>query len=255
MLSLEDKKKTITSLELLEQINFFRWKEGNKTPLRHDNLRAIIKDEFEEEILSLKIQEKPISSNGGRPIKVYILTYEQGKQVLMRESKFVRKAVIEYIQKLERSLDYLQNKEMKLLQRENKLLEKENEVLTLQNNLLKEQNREIEESPLKIKVRPREKKLPVIATKKGLIKRIAQNDPSYFSDNVSYEELYTAFERKFRIDLSHIPKVRRKLQNKSHYIERELKMLDEFLEVAIELYPKGFEKVKELYNTDFRELL
>ena len=255
MLSLEGKRETITSLELLEQINFFRWKEGSKTELGHNDLLKIIRDEFEEEISLGKISQSTYTNNRGREYPLYILTYEQGKQVLMRESKFVRKAVIGYIQKLERSLDYLQNKEMKLLQRENKLLEKENEVLTLQNKILKEQNSETEESPLKIKFAPIVRKLPVIATKKGLIKRIAQNDPSYFTDNASYEELYTAFERKFRIDLSHIPKVRRKLQNKSHYIERELKMLDEFLQVAIELYPKGFEKVKELYNTDFRELL
>ena len=47
-------KNTITSLELLEQINFFRKKEGNKKPLRHDNLLNIIRDEFEEEIRDLK---------------------------------------------------------------------------------------------------------------------------------------------------------------------------------------------------------
>ena len=103
-------KETITSLELLEEINLFREEESKSNPLnerkllRHDTLRSIIKDEFEEEILSQDILEKSISSNGGRPTSVYILSLGQAKQVLVRESKFVRKAVICYIDKLEKSL-------------------------------------------------------------------------------------------------------------------------------------------------------
>ena len=102
--------ESITSLELLEEINIFREEESKSNPLnerkllRHDTLRSIIKDEFEEEILSQDILEKSISSNGGRPTSVYILSLGQAKQVLVRESKFVRKAVICYIDKLEKSL-------------------------------------------------------------------------------------------------------------------------------------------------------
>ena len=102
--------ETITSLELLEEINLFREEESKSNPLnerkllRHDTLRSIIKDEFEEEILSQNILEKSISSNGGRPTSIYILSLGQAKQVLVRESKFVRKAVICYIDKLEKSL-------------------------------------------------------------------------------------------------------------------------------------------------------
>lgn len=97
-------KNEITSLELLNQINIFRKQEGNRTDLRHDTLRDIIRDEFEEEILSQKILEKSISSNGGRPTKIFLLTFNQAKQVLVRESKFVRRAIIQYIEKLEKSL-------------------------------------------------------------------------------------------------------------------------------------------------------
>ena len=103
-------KETITSLELLEEINLFREEESKSNHLnerkllRHDTLRSIIKDEFEEEILSQDILEKSVSSNGGRPTSVYILSLGQAKQVLVRESKFVRKAVICYIDKLEKSL-------------------------------------------------------------------------------------------------------------------------------------------------------
>ncbi|MGL5426394.1 MAG: phage antirepressor KilAC domain-containing protein [Cetobacterium sp.] len=105
LIKIENKNGIINSLELLEQINFFRKQESDKTELRHDNLRSIIKDEFEEEILSLKIQEKPINSNGGRPSMAYELTPSQAKQVLVRESKFVRKAVIKMLEELEQKVN------------------------------------------------------------------------------------------------------------------------------------------------------
>lgn len=97
-------KETITTLELVEQINIFRKEEGSRVELRHDTLRNIVRDEFEEEILSQNILGKSISSNGGRSSKVFILTLNQAKQVLMRESKFVRKHMIKYIEELENKL-------------------------------------------------------------------------------------------------------------------------------------------------------
>lgn len=112
-------KNTITSLELLKQINLFRKEEGNRTELRHDTLRDIIKDEFEEEVLSQNILEKSISSNGGRPIKIFELTTAQAKQVLVRESKFVRKRVIHYIEELENRLKAVTYKPMSEAQKRN----------------------------------------------------------------------------------------------------------------------------------------
>lgn len=101
-------KDTITSLELLEQINFFREQEGKKKELRHDNLLKIIRNEFDEEIHALKIQEMyqdvEIGNGATRKSPFYILAYNQAKQVLMRESKYVRKAVIKYIEHLEKQL-------------------------------------------------------------------------------------------------------------------------------------------------------
>lgn len=98
------RKETITSLELLEQINFFRKQEENKTELRHDTLLGIIRDEFEEEISLQKILESTYKNDRGREYPMFILGLNQSKQVLMRESKFVRKAVINYIEKLELEL-------------------------------------------------------------------------------------------------------------------------------------------------------
>ena len=40
-------KDTITSLELVDQINFFRKEEGKKTETQHKTLLEIIRNEFE----------------------------------------------------------------------------------------------------------------------------------------------------------------------------------------------------------------
>ncbi len=95
-------KENMTSLELLEQINLFRKKEGNKKELRHFDLLNIIRNEFEEEITDRKISVSEYKDKTGRKLPMFILTLSQAKQVLVRESKYVRRAVIEYIEKLEK---------------------------------------------------------------------------------------------------------------------------------------------------------
>lgn len=115
-----ENKKTITSLELLEQINFFRKKEGNKTELRHDTLLNIIRDEFEEEIGVQKILETHyIHPQNKQKYPMFELTTTQAKQVLVRESKFVRKAVIHYIEELENKLKTVSYKPMSEAQKRN----------------------------------------------------------------------------------------------------------------------------------------
>ena len=111
-------KETITSKELLEQVNFFREKEyefkakngtlteaekkrGKFVELEHYDLLKIIRDEFEEEIGTGKISVSDYKDSSGKKNTMFILTLKQAKQVLLRESKFVRKAIIEYIEKLE----------------------------------------------------------------------------------------------------------------------------------------------------------
>lgn len=97
-------KDTITSLELLEQINIFRKEEGRKTELQHKDLLKVIRDEFEEEINERKISPVEYVDKKGEKRPMYSLTLNQAKQVLVRESKYVRKAVILYIEKLENAL-------------------------------------------------------------------------------------------------------------------------------------------------------
>lgn len=103
---LTTKDLKFTSLEILEQINFFRSQESRKE-LRHDTLLGIIRDEFEEEISLQKLLESEYENERGRKYPMFILTNNQAKQILLRESKFVRKAVIKYIENLENELEIL----------------------------------------------------------------------------------------------------------------------------------------------------
>lgn len=97
-------KDSITTLDLLKQINVFREKEGNRSELKHYDLLKIIRDEFEEEINEGKISVVDYKDKKGELRPMYILTYNQAKQILVRESKFVRKAMIRYIEELEKQL-------------------------------------------------------------------------------------------------------------------------------------------------------
>ena len=125
-------KNDMTSLELLEQVNLFRKEEykeklkngtlteaekekGKFTELRHDTLLDIIRDEFDEEISLQKILESTYKNSRGKEYPMFILTLNQAKQVLLRESKYVRRAVIQYIEKLEQYIKELPEKEKVLM--------------------------------------------------------------------------------------------------------------------------------------------
>ena len=132
------KKKTICSLEILEQINFFRGQEGNRIGLRHDNLLQVIRDEFEEEIGLLKIQETHyIHPQNKQKYPMFELTPVQARQILLRESKFVRRAVIHYIDKLENEVQELRVKEFQRLLADN-------QRMLLENKEIKDRNEELE---------------------------------------------------------------------------------------------------------------
>ena len=114
-------KNQITSLELLEQVNLFRKEEykeklkngtltkaeakrGKFVELEHKTLLDIIRDEFDEEITEQKILPSTYKDTTGRKLPMFILTLSQAKQVLLRESKFVRRAIIHYIEVLEQAI-------------------------------------------------------------------------------------------------------------------------------------------------------
>ena len=94
-------RKTITSLELVEQINLFRKEEGKETELQHKTMLAIIRDEFEEEINEQKILPVEYKDKKGEKRPMFELTIAQGKQVLLRESKFVRRHVVAWLERFE----------------------------------------------------------------------------------------------------------------------------------------------------------
>lgn len=119
-------KNSITSLELVEQINIFRKKENRKTVLLHKDLLKIIRDEFEEELQKGKISplfyEAKIGNGGKKKQPMISLTLSQAKQVLVRESKFVRRAIIQYIEKLEQTLNETKQEVKKEIKVEQKKL-------------------------------------------------------------------------------------------------------------------------------------
>lgn len=138
-------KESINSKELLKQINIFREmeykeKEANNTlteaqkkrgkfvKLGHDTLLKIIKKEFNlkidlenifemlkdrQNILPMFIDGIFISTykdSYDREQIMFILTIDQAKQVLLRESRIVRSKVIEYLNLLEKRIRQLERK-------------------------------------------------------------------------------------------------------------------------------------------------
>ena len=119
-------KDTITSLELLEQINIFRKQEyedkrirgtlteaeqrkGVYTELLHKSLLDVIRDEFEYEIGEQKILPSSYKNSQNKEQPMFILNINYAKQILMRESKYVRRAVILYLNKLENKIKELES--------------------------------------------------------------------------------------------------------------------------------------------------
>ena len=135
-------KESINSKELLKQINIFREmeykekeannilteaqkKRGRYTKLKHKTLLGIIRNEFniqvnEQNILPVENKIIPTSVNGifettykddkGELRPMFILTIDQAKQVLLRESRIVRSKVIQYLNLLEKRIRQLERK-------------------------------------------------------------------------------------------------------------------------------------------------
>ena len=96
-------KETVTSRELLEQINIFREQEG-KSKLEHYQILRKIRDEFTTD----KIIVSKYKDETGKENDMNILTFNQSRQLATRESKKVRTAIFEYIEKLENAIIKLQ---------------------------------------------------------------------------------------------------------------------------------------------------
>ena len=132
-------KESINSKELLKQINIFREmeykekeannilteaqkKRGHYIELTHDNLLKIIRDEFNIKVNAVNTNAVKNNNHYNGPVEtsykddkgelrpMFILTIDQAKQVLLRESKVVRKAVIQYLNLLEKRIRQLERK-------------------------------------------------------------------------------------------------------------------------------------------------
>ena len=136
------KRETITSKDLLVQVNLFREQEykskqangtlteaekkrGKFAKLEHYDLLDIIRDEFSEEINAGKISAVKYKDKKGEKRPMFILTYNQAKQVLLRESKFVRRAIIHYIEVLEQAIIDKNKSEWLLTRQQGKLVRRE----------------------------------------------------------------------------------------------------------------------------------
>ncbi len=135
-------KKILSSLELLEQINLFRKEEyrekrenntlteaeakrGKFAELEHKDLLKVIRDEFSEEINERKISLVEYKDKKGEKRPMFLLTLNQAKQVLLRESKYVRRAIIHYIEVLEQAILDKAKSEWLLTRQQGKLVRRE----------------------------------------------------------------------------------------------------------------------------------
>ena len=100
-LVLRTMKEAITSIELLEKINELRKEEATRKKLAHSDLLKIIRDEFEEKINEGNISSVKYLDKKGEWRPMFVLTLDRARQILVRESKYVRKKVFEYIRFLE----------------------------------------------------------------------------------------------------------------------------------------------------------
>lgn len=254
---LEAKKDTITSLELLEQINFFRKQEGNRVELQHKTLLEIIRDEFSEEIGEQKILPSSYINSQNKKQPMFVLTLSQAKQVLVRESKFVRKKIIAQLEELEKQLGTIVSYEDRL---KLGLFSKDPEIVARSHKALLELELKPLKEELEQKTKEIEYKEDVII---GLTDKIDLMDMRQILNTVvrykgaNFQErwrlLYFEFEKKYHIDIkrrienynnSHKPKVKSKLD----YIETILNKLPQLYEIACKLFEGDINQIIENYK-------
>ena len=224
------KKDTITSLELLEQINFFRKQEGKKEQ-RHDTLLSVIRDEFEEEISLQKILESSYK-NRGKDYPMFVLKISEAKQVLVRESKYVRKAVIHKLEELENKFKVPTTfkEALQLAIEQQEVIEKQQEEITHKEDVIIGLVEDID-----------------LSTKRQRITQIIRHNSKNYQDR--YRILYMEFEKKYRCDLdrrliNYNSKNKPKL-NKMAYIDKVMNMIPQLYELTCKIFENDVEKLKK----------
>lgn len=246
------KKDSITTLELLKQINIFREQEGNRVELKHKSLLEIVRDEFEEEINEQKILPISYKDSMNREKPMYILTLNQAKQILVRESKFVRKCMIHYIEELEN----------KLKQNTPAITEEQRLVLNIYAGGIEaiEATKALVELKTKELQKTIEYKEDVII---GLTDDIELKDKRQILNQVvrykgaNYQErwkkLYYEFEKFYHINLdvrikNYNERNKPKIKSKLDYIDKVMGKLPKLYEIASKLFEGDIEKIIAEYK-------
>nr|DAL81538.1 MAG TPA: hypothetical protein [Caudoviricetes sp.] len=245
-------KDSITTLELLKQINIFREQEGNNVELQHYDLLKIVRDEFKEEIDDGKISCISYKDSMNRNKPMYILSFNQAKQILIRENKYVRKAVIHYIEELEN----------KLKQNTPAITEEQRLVLSIYAGGVEavEATKALVELKTKELQKTIEYKEDVII---GLTDDIELKDKRQILNQVvrykgaNYQErwkkLYYEFEKFYHINLdvrikNYNEKNKPKIKSKLDYIDKVMNKLPKLYEIASKLYEGDIEKIIAEYK-------
>lgn len=245
-------KDTMTTLELVEQINLFRKEEGSRAELKHKTLLEIVRDEFEDEIGQQKILPSSYKNSQNKEQPMYILTLNQAKQVLMRESKFVRKAMIKYIEELENNL----KNNTPTITEEQKL------VLSIYAGGVEA----IEATKALVELKTKELQ-KTIEYKEDVIVRLTDEidlkDKRQILNQVvrykgaNYQErwrlLYYEFEKKYHLDINarmkrYNEENKPKLKNKLDYIDKVMGKLPQLYEIASKLFEGDINKIIEEYK-------
>ncbi len=93
-LTLQQESETIRSYDFWKQVNEFRAQEGGR--FRHDDFLARVVDECDD----LGVCETFAHPQNNQPVRFYMLNKDQMLLVGMRESKVVRKKVLEWLKTL-----------------------------------------------------------------------------------------------------------------------------------------------------------
>lgn len=288
-------EKTISSLDLVKEINIFRQKEfkykkenglklgkveekNNKaTELRHDTLINIIRDEFEEEIQLqniLELQKTIKVNNGGtKSVPYFELSFNQAKQIYSRESKFVRRKMIEYIEKLENENNMLKSEITKKdillfnIVKSNNDIERAEAVNKYEMEYVKpleiENKKQKEEIIEQGKVIEHKKEVIkgitgdiTLLEKRQILNRIVRYKGSNYKER--WNELYRIFKETYHIDIKarfegyklKYTKGMVRVTSKLDYAEK-FGYLDRLFKIATKLYEEDMKEILE----NFREVI
>jgi hypothetical protein len=284
-------EKTISSLDLVKEINVFRQKEfeykkgnglklgkveekNNKaTELKHKTLMEIIRDEFEEEINEQKILPVEYKDKKGELRPMFILTLEQAKQIYSRESKFVRRRMIEYIKKLENENNMLKSEITKKdillfnIVKSNNDIERAEAVNKYEMEYVKpleiENKKQKEEIIEQGKVIEHKKEVIkgitgdiTLLEKRQILNRIVRYKGSNYKER--WNELYRVFKETYHIDIKarfegyklKYTKGMVRVTSKLDYAEK-FGYLDKLFKIATKLYEDDMKEILE----NFREVI